>query len=63
MADQFLKDLDAAGFVVVPKEPTDEMLDAFWRAMFNEPPGENGPVLIGAGYDAMIAATQLTETR
>ena len=45
------------GYRLVPVEPTDEMLDAFWRAMFNEPPGDNGPVLIGAGYDAMLSAS------
>ena len=45
------------GWRLVPVEPTDQMLDAFWRAMFNEPPGESGPVLIGAGYDAMLSAS------
>lgn len=32
-ADAVLSDLEKAGMVIVPKEPTDEMLEACWRAV------------------------------
>lgn len=54
-ARSVLASIEASGCVVVPKEPTDEMRDAFWRAMFETPPDESGPVVIGAGYDAMLS--------
>jgi hypothetical protein len=41
--------------VLVPVEPTDEMLEAMWTAMFNEPFTDQH-VLVGAAYDAMLAA-------
>ena len=42
--------------MVAPVEPTHEMLEAGWRAMFETVPDDNGPVIIGAGYDAMLSA-------
>jgi hypothetical protein len=41
-----LAELDAAGYAIVPKEPTHEMVEAFWAT-------EN---LAFAAYEAMLAA-------
>lgn len=43
------------GWKLVPTDPTPEMMAAFWGAMFEEPFTDQY-VLVGAGYDAMLAA-------
>lgn len=42
--------LDAASFVIVPKEPTAEMTEAGWPMAFDK----NGPENVNAVYRAMI---------
>ena len=43
---------EAAGWVLVPKEPTDEQVKAAYNAC-----DEHGGVLIKTGYRAMLAAS------
>ncbi len=47
--------LDAAGFVVVPKEPTEAMMRAFQNMT-----DDNGSCLVAPGYRAMIQAARST---
>jgi len=48
--------LEASGMVMVPREPTHEMMQAAFEAMFvGEWDGTQAP-MIGAGFDAAIAA-------
>lgn len=44
------------GMVVVPREPTPEMMKAGWSAGFDDPYDGSQAVLLGAVFDAMIAA-------
>lgn len=48
-ATAILAALDAAGFVVVPREPTEAMVDAAWLAP---------PISVEKVYRAMIAAQE-----
>jgi hypothetical protein len=40
IADGMLAALDAAGYVIVPKEPTQEMIEAGWAAAHDESAAE-----------------------
>ncbi|NTA58561.1 hypothetical protein G6L32_07940 [Agrobacterium tumefaciens] len=47
---------DVAGWQLVPKEPTHEMLKAMFEAMFDVVFDGTSAPMIGAGYDAALAA-------
>lgn len=46
------------GWKLVPIEPTPEMMAALWNTMFQED-FKDQHVIVGAGYDAMLAAAPL----
>jgi hypothetical protein len=56
-ADAILTALRAAGYVVVPREPTDEMMFAGAQALAMEMQAPSG-VLMGIGYAAMLSAAE-----
>jgi hypothetical protein len=49
------------GIVMVPREPTEAMKAALWQAMFNDAYNGTQDVMLGAGWDAMLAAAPPTE--
>lgn len=48
--------LAEAGYVIVPKEPTDAMMAASYNAMFQDRYDGTQAPMVGAGYDAAIEA-------
>ncbi|HEX5508802.1 MAG TPA: hypothetical protein VFX37_09885 [Pseudolabrys sp.] len=61
-ARHLLATLPAEGWKIVPVEPTEEMREALWCAIFpDESLPENEAVLIGCAYDAMLAAAPTPE--
>jgi hypothetical protein len=52
----------AEGMALVPREPTDQMFEAGWEAMFDDKYNGTQAVMMGAAWDAMIAAAPAGQT-